>query len=116
MLYAEALHTTAEIVTVDAVAVADHVLGRGVLGESFNHLLGGPLRAGAVSDVEVQDAPAVVSQDKEHVQNAEGCRGYVSVRQSAPQVSAHTGTQAGQTPPDEQARNRVWCRRVDEPG
>jgi PAS domain S-box-containing protein len=40
----------------------------------------------------------------------------VSVRQSAPQVSAHTGTQAGQTPPDEQARNRVWCRRVDEPG
>ena len=40
----------------------------------------------------------------------------VSVRQSAPRVSAHTGTQAGQTPPDEQARNRVWCRRVDEPG
>jgi hypothetical protein len=42
--------------------------------------------------------------------------GNVSVRQSAPRVSAHTGTQAGQTPPDEQARNRVWCRRVDEPG
>jgi len=44
------------------------------------------------------------------------CHGSVSVRQSAPRVSAHTGTQAGQTPPDEQARNRVWCRRVDEPG
>jgi hypothetical protein len=40
----------------------------------------------------------------------------VSVRQSAPRVSAHTGTQAGQTPPDEQAKNRGWCQRVDEPG
>ena len=75
-LYAEALYTTAELVAIDAVAVADHVLGRGVLGERLNHLLGGPLRARAVGDVPVQDTPAVVSQDKEDVQDAKGRGGH----------------------------------------
>jgi len=45
--------------------------GRGVLGKSFNHLLGGPLaRRRPSGDVEVHDAPALVCQDKKDVQNA----------------------------------------------
>ena len=50
-LNAEALNTTAEVVTVNTVAVAHHVLGRRVLGECLNDLLGGPVRAGVAGDV-----------------------------------------------------------------
>jgi hypothetical protein len=32
----------------------------------------------------------------------------VSIRQSAPPVSAHVGTQTGQAPPDGKARDREW--------
>jgi hypothetical protein len=56
-LDAEALNTTAEVVTVDTVAVADHVLRRCVLGECLNDLLGSPLRARVAGDVPVDDAP-----------------------------------------------------------
>ena len=60
LLNAHAIDTTVELFTVDTVAVAEHVLGRCVLWECLNDLLGGPLRARVAGDVPVDDAPAVV--------------------------------------------------------
>jgi len=57
---ANALDATTELGAEDAVAVADHEPGRGVLGERLDDLLGGPGRAGMLGDVEVQNAAAVV--------------------------------------------------------
>jgi hypothetical protein len=45
LLDAHAFDTTVELFTVDAVAIADHVLGCSLLRESLDHLLGGPGRA-----------------------------------------------------------------------
>src|SRR5450631_4832043 len=65
LLDAETLDATAELVAVNAVAVADHEPRRGVLGEGLDNLLGGPGRAGALGDVEVKNAAAIVGQDEE---------------------------------------------------
>jgi hypothetical protein len=72
----EALNTTAEVVAVDTVAVAHQVLGRRVLGECLNDLLGGPVRAGVAGDVPVQDAPAVVGEDEKDVEDAKSRGGH----------------------------------------
>ena len=45
-LDAHALHSIAECLAVDTVAVANHVLGRRVLRESFDDLLGSPAGTG----------------------------------------------------------------------
>src|ERR1035441_7574308 len=66
----EALNTTAEVVTVDTVADAHHVLGRRVLGECLNDLLGGPVRAGVAGDVQVKDTYADVGEDEKDEEGA----------------------------------------------
>ena len=66
----EALNTTAEVVAVDTVTVAHHVLGRRVLGKRLNDLLGSPVRAGVTGDVPMQDTPAVVGEDEKDVEDA----------------------------------------------
>src|ERR1019366_5482674 len=72
----EALNTTAEVVTVDTVAVAHHVLGRRVLGECLKDLLGGPVCAGVAGDVPVQDTSAIVGEDEKDVEDAKGRGGH----------------------------------------
>ncbi len=64
---AEALDATAELVAENAVAVAEQVLGRRVLGERLDDVLGGPCRAGEFGDVKVKNAAAVVGQDEEDI-------------------------------------------------
>src|ERR1019366_3087195 len=71
-LDAEALNPTLEVVTVDTVAVADQVLGRCVLWECLDDLLGGPLCARVAGDVPVDDAPAIVGEDEKDVEDAKG--------------------------------------------
>ena len=66
-----ALHALPERVTVDAVAIAEEIGGRGVVREGVHDLLGGPGGGGMLGDVEVDDAPAMVGEhdeDEEHAQ------------------------------------------------
>jgi hypothetical protein len=51
---AETVDAAAELVAVDTIAVADHVLERRVLGERLDDLLGGRGRAGVLGDAEVR--------------------------------------------------------------
>src|ERR1035437_440192 len=46
--------------------------GRGIVGESFSQLLHDPGAGGVASDVEVQDAAAIMADDEEAVQNSKG--------------------------------------------
>jgi hypothetical protein len=69
------LHTLLKRVTVDAVAIAEEIGGGGVVREGVDDLLGSPGRGGMLGDVEMQDAPAMVSEhdeDKEHPQGRGG--------------------------------------------
>ena len=75
LLDADALDTTAKLVTLDAVAVTDHAPGRRVLGEGFDDLLARPSRTRDLGDVEMKNAPAIAGQDEEDVEDAEGRRG-----------------------------------------
>ena len=75
-LDAHAFDSSMEYFTVDAVTVADHVLGRRVLGKCLDDLLSSPDRTWEFGDVEVKDTPTVVREDEEDIQNAEGCRGH----------------------------------------
>ena len=65
----ETAHTPAEDVTVDAVAIANQVLGRGVKGKCLDHLLRGPLRRRMRRDVEMDDAPAFMGEHDQDIQN-----------------------------------------------
>jgi hypothetical protein len=67
-LDAKSLNTAPKVITVDTIAVSDHVLGRRVLGERLNDLLGGPPRAWVAGDVPVQNTPVVVGQDQEDIE------------------------------------------------
>jgi hypothetical protein len=73
-LYAEATNSTAELLSVDAVAVTNHVLGYSVLRKCLDDLLGGPDRAGMFGHVEVKNTPPVMRQYEEDVKDAEGGR------------------------------------------
>src|SRR5664280_288316 len=46
--------------------------GRGIVGKSFSQLLHDPGACGMASDVEVQDAAAIMADDEEAVQNPKG--------------------------------------------
>jgi hypothetical protein len=74
---ADAAHSTAKLVSVDAIAIADHVLGRSVFGKCLDDLLGGPSRAGMLGDVEVKKTASVVGQDEEDVKHAKVAVGTV---------------------------------------
>jgi hypothetical protein len=74
---AHALHAVPERVTVDVIAIAKEVGWPGVIREGVHDLLGRPLRGGMLGDVEVNDAPAMVSEhdeDEEHPQARGGDR------------------------------------------
>ncbi len=56
------------------VAIKDQILGNGLKGKGFTQLLHHPGASRIAGDVEVQNAPAVVGNDKEAVQNSK-CEG-----------------------------------------
>ena len=60
LLDAHAIDPIAKLLAVDAVAVADHVPGRGLLGEGLDDLLGSPGRAWELRDVEMENAASVM--------------------------------------------------------
>jgi hypothetical protein len=66
-----ALHTMPEVFAVDPVSIAQEIGRRGVVRESVHDLLGGPVGGGALGHVEVDDAPAMVSEHDEDEEDAQ---------------------------------------------
>src|SRR5437016_1496928 len=66
-----ALQPLPEHVTVDAVAIAKEIGRRGVVREGIDDLLGGPGGGRMLGHVEVDDAPAVVSEHDENKKDAQ---------------------------------------------
>src|SRR5690348_13895300 len=60
----------------DLVAVAQEIGGRGVVREGVDDLLGGPVGGGVLGHVEVDDAPAVVSEHDENKEDAQARGGH----------------------------------------
>ena len=68
---AHALHALAEGVAVDGVAIAEEIGRGGIVGEGVHDLLGRPSSARMLGNVEVEDAPAIVSEYNEDEQDAQ---------------------------------------------
>src|SRR6267143_5460254 len=66
-----ALHSVVKLLAVDLVTVAQEIGGRGVVREGVYDLLGGPVGGGVLGHVEVDDAPAVVSEHDENKEDAQ---------------------------------------------
>src|SRR5215475_7940476 len=69
---AHVLYTLLNMIAVDAVPVTKQIMWRCIPRKRFNELLGGPWRCGVFGEVDMDDAPAVMSQQDEHEQYAEG--------------------------------------------
>ena len=67
---ADALHPLSKLAAVDAVAIAEEEARRRVMRESLDDLLRRPSSGGGL--VEVHDLAAMMQQDHEHVEHAEG--------------------------------------------
>src|SRR6266851_1624171 len=70
---AHTLHPLPKLAPEDAVAIAEQVGRRRVIGECFDNLLRGPSGGGAI---EVRDLAATVQQDDKYVEQTEGRRRY----------------------------------------
>ena len=66
-----ALHSVPKLFAVDLVTVAQEIGGRGVVRKGIHDLLGGPVGGGMLGHVEVDDAPAVVSEHDENKEDAQ---------------------------------------------
>src|SRR5882724_9509655 len=66
-----ALHAVTELLAVDLVTVAQEIGGRGVVRGGVYDLLGGPVGGGVLGHVDVDDAPAVVSEHDENKEDAQ---------------------------------------------
>src|SRR3989441_7189614 len=84
----QALHSVAKLLAVDQVTVAQEIGGRGVVREGVHDLLGGPVGGGVRGHVEVDDAPAVVSEHDENKEDAQARRSktFKPVRLAAEQL------------------------------
>src|SRR5438093_6221083 len=71
-----ALHAVPKLLAVDLVTVAQEIGGRGVVREGVHDLLGGPVGGGVLGHVEVDDAPAVVSEHDENKEDAQARGGH----------------------------------------
>jgi hypothetical protein len=71
-----ALYALPERLAIDAVAIAEQVLRRGLIGEGVDDLLGGPGCGGMLGDVEMDDTPAVVGEHDEDEEDAEPSGGH----------------------------------------
>jgi len=63
-----------ELGAVDAIAIAEEVARRRVIGERLADLLRSPCGRRGIGDVEVHDLAAMLQQDHEHVEQTEGRR------------------------------------------
>ena len=70
LLDPHAVHAVPKWLPINAVTVASEIGGRGVLREGVHDLLSGPVGGGVLGHVEVDDAPAVVSQHDENNEDA----------------------------------------------
>ena len=66
-----ALHSVPKLFAVDLVTVAQEIGGRGVVRKGIHDLLGGPVGGGMLGHVEVDDAPAVVSEHDKNKEDAQ---------------------------------------------
>ena len=64
-------HLSPEGIAEDSIAVAQQVARKLIKGERFSQLLSGPLRGWVGGHIEVENAPAVMSQHQKHVKNLE---------------------------------------------
>jgi len=71
-----ALHAVLKLLAVDLVTVAQEIRGRGVVREGVDDLLGGPAGGRVFGYVEVDDAPAMVSEHDENEEYAQACGGH----------------------------------------
>jgi len=71
----EPCYPAPELSSVNGIAIAQEVLGRGVPRECLDDLPGRPFRSWVCGDVEMQHAPPVVGEDDEDEEDLEGCRG-----------------------------------------
>src|SRR5450432_3982061 len=60
-----------EVIAKDSITVSQQVTRCSVPGEGISKLLGRPFRGRMSRDVEVQDAPPLMGQHQEHIQNLE---------------------------------------------
>src|SRR2546426_4920093 len=66
-----ALHSVPKLLAVDLVTVAQEIGRRGVVREGVHDLLGGPVGGEVLGHVEVDDAPAMVSEHDENEEDAQ---------------------------------------------
>ncbi len=71
-----ALHSVPKPLAVDLVTVAQEIGRRGGVREGVHDLLGGPVGGGVLGHVEVDDAPAVVSEHDENEEHAQARGGH----------------------------------------
>jgi len=71
-----ALYAAPKWLTVDAIAVADEIGRCRLVREGLDDLLSGPLGGGVLSDIEVQNPPAVVGKDDQDEEDPKAGRGY----------------------------------------
>ena len=86
-----AFHSVPKLRAVDLVTVAQEIRGRGVVREGVDELLGGPGGGGMLGHVEVDDAPAVVSEHDENKEDAQA-RGWD--REEIDALISWSGTEA----------------------
>ena len=68
-LDAHAFNVLLEVVTVDVIAIADQKTWNRLVREGIDDLLAGPFGVGIRGDTEVNDAPPVMAEHKEDVQD-----------------------------------------------
>jgi len=75
LLNIHALHAAPKVLSVDLVAVAQEIAGCGVVRKGVDDLLSGPVGGGVLGHVEVDDAPAMVSEHDKNEEHAQACSG-----------------------------------------
>jgi hypothetical protein len=70
-----ALHAAPKVLAVDLVTVAKEMARCGVVRESVDDLLSGPVGRRVLGDVEVDDPSAVMSEDDKNKEHAQACGG-----------------------------------------
>jgi hypothetical protein len=69
-------HPVPELLAIDLVTISEEVRRRGLVREGVHELLSSPGGGGMLGNVEVDDAPAVVSEHDEDEENAEASGGH----------------------------------------
>jgi hypothetical protein len=69
-------HPVPVLLPIDLVSISEEVRRRGLVREGVHELLSSPGGGGMLGDVEVDDAPAVVSEHDEDEEDAEASGGH----------------------------------------